>query len=86
MACIEIAPLKGGMINTVLRLAFDQPPYKAVIKLNMPGDGPYALDKEAATLRYLRKNTHLPCPEVYVEECTAGRKPRSEPALPKRSG
>jgi fructosamine-3-kinase len=70
VACTEIVPLKDGMINTVLRLAFDQPPYKAVIKLNTPGDGPYALDKEAANLRYLRKNTQFPCPEVYAEDST----------------
>ena len=76
MACIEIVPLKGGMINTVLRLAFDQPPYKAVLKLNTPGvGGPYALDKEAATLRYLRKNTHFPCPQVYAEDSTGSHLP-----------
>lgn len=26
VACTEIVSLKGGMINTVLRLAFDHPP------------------------------------------------------------
>jgi len=64
------------MINTVLRLAFDQPPYQAVIKLNRPGDsGPYALDKEAAILRYLRKHTHFPCPQVYAEDSTGRQVP-----------
>lgn len=75
VACREIVPLKGGMINTVLRLGFDQPPYQAVIKLNTPGGGPYALDKEAATLRYLRKNTHFPCPQVYAEDSTGSYLP-----------
>ena len=76
VACIEIVPLKGGMINTVLRLAFDQPPYKAVIKLNSPdAGGPHALDKEAATLRYLHENTRFPCPQVYDEDSTGSRLP-----------
>ena len=74
VTCTEIVPLKGGMINTVLRLAFDQPPYKAVIKLNTPGaSGPYALDKEAAILRYLRDQTHFPCPQVYAQDSTENR-------------
>lgn len=78
VVCTEIMPLKGGMINTVLRLAFDQPPYKAVLKLNTPGvSGPYALDKEAATLRYLRENTHFPCPQVYAEDSTGSHQPFS---------
>jgi fructosamine-3-kinase len=64
------------MINTVLRLAFDQPPYKAVIKLNTPGaSGPYALDKEAAILRYLRNHTQFPCPQVYAEDSTGSHLP-----------
>lgn len=76
VVCTEIMHLKGGMINTVLCLAFDQPPYKAVIKLNTPGiSGPYALDKEAAILRYLRENTHFPCPQVYAEDSTGSRLP-----------
>ena len=76
VACTEIMPLKGGMINTVLRLTFDQPPYKAVIKLNTPGlSGPYALDKEAAILRYLRENTQFPCPQVYAEDSTGSHLP-----------
>ena len=71
VTCTEIVPLKGGMINTVLRLAFDQPPYQAVIKLNTPGaSGPYALDKEAAILRALRDQTHFPCPQVFAEDST----------------
>lgn len=76
VTCIDSVPVKGGMINTVLRLTFDHPPYKAVIKLNTPGvDGPYSLDKEAAILRYLRKNTHFPCPQVYAEDSTGSHIP-----------
>jgi fructosamine-3-kinase len=76
VTCEAIAPLKGGMINTVLRLAFDEPPYQAVIKLNMPGaDGPYALDKEAALLRYLHQETRFPCPQVYAEDSTGRHMP-----------
>ncbi|MBN1581302.1 MAG: fructosamine kinase family protein [Anaerolineae bacterium] len=76
VTCTEIVPLKGGMINTVLRLAFDQPPYRAVIKLNTPGaSGPYALDKEAAILRYLRNHTHFPCPQVYAQDSTGNHLP-----------
>jgi fructosamine-3-kinase len=76
VVCTEITRLKGGMINTVLRLTFDQPPYKAVIKLNTPGtSGPYALDKEAAILRYLREHTQFPCPQVYAEDSTGNHLP-----------
>lgn len=76
VVCTEITPLKGGMINTVLRLAFDQSPYQAVIKLNAPGvSGPYALDKEAAILRYLRENTQFPCPQVYAKDSTGSHLP-----------
>lgn len=74
-ACVEIVPLKGGKINTVLHLAFDQPPYQAVIKLNTPAGGPYALHKEAAILRYLRKNTQFPCPQVYAVDATGRHLP-----------
>ena len=72
---MEIVPLKGGKINTVLHLAFDQPPYQAVIKLNTPAGGPYALHKEAAILRYLRKNTQFPCPLVYAVDATGRHLP-----------
>lgn len=76
VVCTEIAPMKDGMINTVLRLSFDQPPYQAVIKLNTPNaGGPYALDKEAARLRYLRTHTQFPCPQVYAEDTTGNHLP-----------
>jgi len=71
--CSQIQPLKGGMINSVLRLDFDKPPFRAVIKLNQPGDdGPYALDREVGTLRYLHTETQFPCPSVYCED-SSGR-------------
>lgn len=75
VTCKEIVPLKGGKVNTVLRLAFDQPPYTAVIKLSTPDDGPYSLDKEAANLYYLHKRTCFPCPEVYAEDGAGERAP-----------
>lgn len=76
VVCTEIVPMKDGMINTVLRLHFDQPPFRAVIKLNTPNaGGPYALDKEAARLRYLRTHTHFPCPQVVAEDVTGTHLP-----------
>ncbi len=68
---IQVQPLHGGMINTVLQLSFDRPPFQAVIKLAEPGaDGPWALGGEAARLRYLQAHTRFPCPQVYLEDAS----------------
>ena len=62
--CSRIEPLQGGMINTALRLTFDQAPFTAVIKLNMDQDSP-ALQSERFRLDYLKASTQLPIPRVY---------------------
>ncbi|MBN1247463.1 MAG: fructosamine kinase family protein [Anaerolineae bacterium] len=64
--CTGIAPLDGGMLNSVLRLQFDHDPYTAVIKLN--GDG-QAFTAEARALCHMRERG-FPCPEVYLEDST----------------
>jgi len=72
VACTRIQPLRGGMINTVLRLDFDRDPYSAVIKLtNASGNFAVGGDfrTEARALDYLRQHTRFPAPRVYrVEE------------------
>ena len=62
--CSRIEPLKGGMINTALRLTFDRAPSTAVIKLNMDQDSP-VLQSERMRLDYLKTHTQLPIPRVY---------------------
>ena len=49
-ACTGIRKLHGGMINTVLRLEFDRPPFAAVIKFNT-GDADFP--RKAQGLDYL---------------------------------
>jgi fructosamine-3-kinase len=71
--CSRIEPLDGGMINTVLRLAFDRDPYLAVIKLNVPG---MSFADEAHGLRHLHARG-FPCPDVYVENGEADLVPYS---------
>jgi len=66
--CTSIERLKGGMMNTVLKLAFDREPFHAVVKLNVAGQG---FDKEARSLRHLREHTRFPCPRVYREDSSA---------------
>lgn len=69
--CTQVRPLLGGMINSVLELTFDQPPFQAVIKLNEPDiEGPSALAGEADRLCYLRAHTRFPCPQVYLEDAS----------------
>lgn len=62
--CTGIAPLEGGMLNSVLRLTFDREPNAAVVKLN--GDG-QTFTEEALALRHMRARG-FPCPEVYLED------------------
>jgi fructosamine-3-kinase len=60
--CTGVERLRGGMINSVLRLSFDREPHTAVIKLNA---GEQGFDEEARNLRYLHARG-FPCPEVYL--------------------
>jgi fructosamine-3-kinase len=73
--CLGIQRLKGGLVNTVIRLDLDQPPYRAVVKLHDgAGDGFVA---EARALEYLRSKTACPVPRVYLEDVTRRRIPYS---------
>jgi fructosamine-3-kinase len=68
VACLGMQRLKGGLVNTVIRLDLDQPPYRAVAKLHDgPGNGFAA---EARALEYLRSETTCPVPQVYLEDVT----------------
>jgi fructosamine-3-kinase len=53
------------MINSVLRLTFDRPPFKAVLKLNGPT---VSFAPEARALRYLTGQTRFPSPRVFLED------------------
>ncbi len=69
VTCKDIRRLHGGMINTVLRLEFDRPPFSAVIKLNA---GENTFSPEAQALDYLHAHTRFPCPRVYLQDGSAG--------------
>lgn len=62
------------MINTVLRLYFDQSPGSAVIKLNQPG---ISFSGEAHALEYLSAYTAFPSPKVYACDPDAALLPYS---------
>lgn len=64
VVCSDIRKLRGGMVNTVLLLEFDRPPYRAVAKLH--GDGADHFAAEARALRYLRAETACPAPAVHL--------------------
>lgn len=65
--CTDIERLHGGMINSVLRLAFDREPHSAVIKLSGSGQ---SFAGEVRALRHLRERA-FPCPQVYHVENVA---------------
>ena len=64
VVCERIEALKGGMINTALRLTFEQSPFTAVIKLNTDPDSS-GLQSEYMRLDYLKTHTRLPVPTAY---------------------
>lgn len=69
VVCRTITRLEGGMINTVLRLEFDRPPHRAVVKLH-EGDGAGHI-AEARALDYLATETACPVPKVYLQDSSA---------------
>ena len=69
VACTAVRPLEGGMVNTVYRLDFDRPPYRAVIKVHRPANASFA--REARALEYLRTETDCPVPRVYLHDSSA---------------
>jgi fructosamine-3-kinase len=66
VACTETTRLHGGLVNSVLGLEFDRPPYRAVVKLHSSGDDTFAA--EARALEHLRRETACPCPRVYLHD------------------
>ncbi|MGQ9609600.1 MAG: fructosamine kinase family protein [bacterium] len=64
--CLSIKRLHGGMINSVLLLSFDQPPYQAVIKISVNNFNTF--ESESYMLNYLRQHTKFPVPKVYMYE------------------
>ncbi|MGD8486988.1 MAG: fructosamine kinase family protein [Chloroflexota bacterium] len=68
VACVGMQRLKGGLVNTVIRLDLDQPPHRAVVKLHDGGGEAFAA--EARALEYLRSETTCPVPRVYLEDGT----------------
>lgn len=77
-----IEPLQGGMINSVLRLRFDHPPYSAVIKLNGQEQD---FAGEACALRHLHQRG-FPCPDVYLLDTAVPQIPYSFLLLETLSG
>lgn len=66
VACSGIRRLEGGLVNTVLQIDFDRPPYRAVAKLHgRQGD---TFSPEARALEYLRTETECPVPGVYLHD------------------
>jgi fructosamine-3-kinase len=63
--CTGISPLRGGELDTVLRLDFDREPGSAVIKLNDEADHD-GFAAEHARLDYLRERCPVPVPRVYA--------------------
>jgi fructosamine-3-kinase len=69
VTCDNVERLEGGICSAVFALSFGHPPYSAVVKLqDNPEDDP--LPRERARLDYLHQHTNLPCPNVYLQDCS----------------
>lgn len=68
-ACRGMQRLEGGLVNTVLRLDLDRPPFRAVVKLHRSTGDTFAA--EARALEFLRTRTACPVPRVYLEDGSA---------------
>jgi fructosamine-3-kinase len=68
VACVGMQRLKGGLVNTVVRLDLDRAPYRAVVKLHAAGEDGFVV--EARALDYLRAETTCPVPKVYLHDGT----------------
>jgi fructosamine-3-kinase len=70
LCVVDIRPLTGGMINTVVEWITDGEPPSIVAKINEdPSSGGFAWEYDA--LRYFREHTSFPVPEPYacLREC-----------------
>ena len=65
-SCSEVVPLKGGLVNSVFRLEFDRPPFRAVVKLHGADGDTFA--QEAQALEYLAAETSCPVPRVHLHD------------------
>jgi aminoglycoside phosphotransferase (APT) family kinase protein len=62
--CQDVTPLRGGMVNSVVRVCFDTEPYNAVLKISSQVQSdPFA--REYRQLTYLREHSRLPVPTPY---------------------
>lgn len=68
VVCSSVERLKGGMVNSVFRLEFDQAPYRAVIKLHSADTDDF--EAEAVALRYLSRKTSCPVPDVFRHDAS----------------
>jgi fructosamine-3-kinase len=62
-ACSAVEPLKGGLVNSVFRLEFDRPPFRAVVKIH--GVDGNTFTDEARALEFLAEETSCPVPRMY---------------------
>lgn len=63
--CTHLAPLHGGMVNSLWRVSFDHSPDVAVFKLSSE---PGAFVHETAALLHLAEHTAMPVPAVYYQD------------------
>ncbi|MBT3377299.1 MAG: phosphotransferase [Lentisphaerae bacterium] len=63
VSCTAVVRLTGGMVNSVLRATFENPPYQVVVKLG--GGQTDGFQDERLRLDYLRSHSIMRCPEVY---------------------
>jgi aminoglycoside phosphotransferase (APT) family kinase protein len=64
--CSRVEPLKGGLVNSVFRLVFDRPPFRAVIKIHGTDGDTFA--EEARALDDLAAETWCPVPRVHLHD------------------
>ena len=73
--CTAVVPLKGGLVNSVFRLEFDQSPFHAVVKIHgIDGD---TFAEEAQALGYLAGETSCPVPRVHLHDGTGSVVPHA---------
>jgi fructosamine-3-kinase len=74
-ACSAVVPLKGGLVNSVFRLEFDEAPFRAVVKIHGVDGDTFA--EEARALEYLAAETSCPVPRVHLHDGTGSTVPHA---------
>lgn len=64
LRCSAVVPLSGGMMNSVFRLEFDRPPFRAVVKIHGVDRSSFAAEEWA--LAHLAAETSCPVPRVHL--------------------